>query len=97
MNAPDLHRAILRHHIAAVEARIPIKIVGVLPRGSAAHVADERAIHLLAEKRAGLDLLGLAAAEVALGDLLGRPVGLVLASGLQGDEAQQFPALVEPL
>ena len=97
MNAPDLHRSILRHHVAAVEAEHPLKIVGLLPTGSVAHVSDPRAVNLLAEKRPGLDLLGLAEAEVRLGDLLGRPVGIVLASGLQGEEARSFPVLADPL
>jgi predicted nucleotidyltransferase len=95
MNIPDINRSILRMHIAAVEAKYPIKIVGLLPRGSAAHVFDENALDFLAEKRPGLSLLGLSEAEVELGDLLGRPVGLVLKSGLKGREAEELPRLVE--
>jgi predicted nucleotidyltransferase len=95
MNVPDINRSILRMHIAAIEAKYPIKIVGLLPRGSAAHVFEDDALDFLAEKRAGLDLLGLSEAEVELGDLLGRPVGLVLKSGLKGREAEEFPRLVE--
>jgi predicted nucleotidyltransferase len=97
MNAPDINRSILRMHIAAIEAKYPIKILGLLPRGSAAHVFDERALDFLAEKRPGLDLLGLSETEVELSDLLGRPVGIVLVSGLKGREAEEFPRLVEPV
>lgn len=97
MNAPDINRAIMRMHIAAIEAKYPIKILGLLPRGSAAHVFEENALDFLAEKRPGLDLLGLAEAEVDLSDLLGRAVGIVLVSGLKGREAEQFPRLVEPI
>jgi hypothetical protein len=42
-------------------------------------------------------LLGLAKAEVDLSELLGRPVGIVLVSGLKGREAEEFPRLVEPV
>lgn len=97
MNAPILPRFILRRHVATVEARHPIKILGLLPRGSAAHVFDDEALDFLAEKREGLDLFGLASAENALADLLGRPVGVVLVSGLRGREADEFPKVVDPL
>ena len=95
MNAPDINRSILRMHIAAIEAKYPIKILGLLPRGSVGHVFDDNALDFLAEKRPGLDLLGLSGAEIDLGDLLGRPVGIVLKSGLKGREAEEFPGLVE--
>jgi predicted nucleotidyltransferase len=97
MNAPDINRSILRMHIAAIEAKYPIRIVGLLPRGSAAHIFDDNALDFLAEKRPGLDLLGLSQAQVDLRELLGRPVGIVLASGLKGREAVEFPRLVEPV
>ena len=97
MNAPDINRSILRMHVAAIEAKYPIKIVGLLPRGSVGHVFDDNAIEFLAEKRPGLSLLDLAGAEVDLGDLLGRQVGIVLVSGLKGREAEEFPRLVEPV
>ncbi len=95
MNAPDINRSILRMHIAAIEAKYPITIVGLLPRGSAAHVFEDDALDFLAEKRPGLDLLGLSEAEIDLGDLLGHRVGIVLKSGLKGREAEEFPRLVE--
>jgi hypothetical protein len=97
MNVPDINRSILRFHIAAIEAKHPIKIIGLLPRGSAGHVFDDNALDFLAEKRPGLDLLGLAEAEVELGDLVGRPVGIVLISGLKDREAEEFPRLVQPV
>jgi predicted nucleotidyltransferase len=97
MNIPNINRSILRFHIAAIEAKHPIRIVGLLPRGSAGHVFDDNALDFLAEKRPGLDLCGLAAAEVELSDLLGRPVGIVLKSGLKGREAEEFPRLAEPV
>ena len=97
MNAPDINRSILRMHIAAIEAKYPIKIVGLLPRGSAAHVFDENALDFLAEKRPGLTLLGLSGAEVDLTERLDRPVGIVLVSELHDREAKEFPRLVEPV
>ncbi len=97
MNAPDINRSILRMHIAALEAKHPLKIIGLLPRGSAGHVFDDNALDFLAEKRPGLDLWGLAGAEAELSDLLGRPVGIVLVSGLKGREAEEFPRLVQPI
>lgn len=95
MNVPDINRAILRMHIATIEAKHPIKFVGLLPRGSVGHVFDDNALDFLAEKRPGLDLWELAGVEVELSDLLGRPAGIVLKSGLKGREAEEFPRLVE--
>jgi hypothetical protein len=97
MNAPDINRSILRMHIAAIEAKHPLKIVGVLPQGSVGHVLDKDALELLAEKRPGLDLLGLSQAEIDLAELIGRPVGIVLRSGLRDREAVNFPRLAEPV
>lgn len=97
MNVPIVHRAVLKHHVATIEARHPIKILGLLPRGSAAHVFSDEALDFLAEKRPGLDLLGLCEAEVDLEDLLGRPVGIVLISGLKGQEVIELPAKLDPL
>jgi hypothetical protein len=68
-----------------------------LPRGSVGHVFDDDALEFLAEKRPGLDLLGLSQAEVDLSDLLGRRVGIVLVSGLKGREAEDFPRLAKPI
>jgi predicted nucleotidyltransferase len=97
MNVPDINRSILRMHIATIEAKHPIKILGLLPRGSVGHVFEDNALDFLAEKRPGLDLLGLVMAERDLSDLLGRPVGIVLVSGLKGREAEEFPRIVEPV
>jgi predicted nucleotidyltransferase len=97
MNAPVIHRSILKQHVATVEAKYPIKLLGLLPRGSAAHVFDDDALDFLAEKRPGLDLLGLCEAEVTLAELLGRAVGIVLVSGLKGQEAIELPRALDPL
>ncbi|HMK79506.1 MAG TPA: hypothetical protein VK438_07640 [Xanthobacteraceae bacterium] len=97
MNAPDVNRSILRMHIATIEAKYPLKILGLLPRGSAGHVFDPNGLEFLAEKKPGLDLFDLAGAEVDLSDLVGRQVGIVLKSGLKGREADEFPRLVEPV
>jgi predicted nucleotidyltransferase len=97
MDAPVINRSILRTHAAAIEAKYPIKIVGLLPRGSAGHVFADDALDFLAEKRPGLSLLGLSEAELDLSERLGRPVGIVLVSGLRGREAEEFPKIVEPI
>lgn len=97
MNATVIDRSILKRHIATIEAKHPLRVLGLLPRGSVGHVFDEDAIELLAEKRPGLDLFDLCQAEADLGDLLGRTVGIVLVSGLKGREAQEFPRMMEPL
>jgi predicted nucleotidyltransferase len=97
MNVPDINRSILRMHVATIEAKYPIKIIGLLPRGSVGHVFADNALDFLAEKRPGLDLLGLVEAENDLSDLLGRPVGIVLVSGLKDREAEQFPRVVQPV
>lgn len=97
MNAPIPHRAILRHHVATVEARHPIKVLGLLPRGTAAHVIGAEALDLLAEKRDGLSYFGLVQAEIDLSNLLGRPVGIVLVSELSGREVADLPQQAELL
>jgi hypothetical protein len=97
MNRPDINRSILRMHVATIEARYPIRILGLLPRGSVGHVFEDNALDFLAEKRPGLDGLELVKAERNLADLLGRPAGIVLVSGLKGREAEEFPRLAEPV
>lgn len=97
MNAPDLHRTILRHHVAAIEARHPLRVLGVLPRGSAAHVFGDDALDLLAEGMPQLSYYGISQAEIDLADLIGRPVGIVLVSELTGSDAREVPARAQPL
>jgi len=97
MNAPVIPRSILKHHVASIEARYPLEIIGLLPRGSIGHISDENALEFLARRRGDLDLMSLAQAEFDLGDRLGRPVGIVLVSGLKDREAAEFPKIVEPL
>jgi predicted nucleotidyltransferase len=97
MYVHSIDRPALRTHVAAIEAKYPIKILGILPRGSAGHVFALSAIDLLGEKKVGLSLLDLCGAEVDLGDLIGHPVGIVLVSGLRGREAEEFPRLVQPI
>jgi predicted nucleotidyltransferase len=92
-----IDRPALRTHVAAIEAKYPIKILGILPRGSVAHVFELSALDLLGEKKPGLSLLDLCDAEVDLADLLGRPVGIVLVSGLRGREAEEFPRTAQPM
>jgi hypothetical protein len=97
MNVPVVHRPTLKRHVQAIEAKHPLRVLGLLPRGSAAHVFEEDALDFLAEKKPGLDLLGLCQAEVDLAGLVGRPVGIVLVSGLKGREAIELPRALEPL
>jgi hypothetical protein len=97
MNAPVLPQDVLRHHVATVEARYPLKIVGLLPRGAAVHVFGDDALDFLAKKKLGLSLLGVAKAEADLADLTGRPVGIVLTSEVRGEEAARLSAAARPL
>jgi hypothetical protein len=97
MNAPVIPRSIIKHHVASIEARYPLEFVGLLPRGSVGHVSGENALEFLARRRGDLSLLDLAQAEIDLSDLLGRPIGIVLVSGLRDREAAEFPEIVEPL
>jgi hypothetical protein len=97
MNIPVIDRSALLRHVRAIEEEYPLKIVGFLPRGSAAHILEEDAVDFLAEKKPGLSLLDLSKAEIELGDRLGRRVGIVLRSGLTGSEAEELPALAKPL
>jgi hypothetical protein len=97
MDASVINRPILRAHIAGIETRYPIKILGLLPRGSVGHEFHPDALDFLAEKRAGLSLRKLAEAEGDLSERLGRAVGIVLVSGLRGREAEEFPRIAEPV
>ena len=97
MNVPIVNRGILRMHVKAIEEKHPIKIIGLLPRGSVGHVFEDNALDFLAERGPGLDLLGLCEAEGDLAERLGRPVGIVLVSGLRDREAEEFPKIVEPI
>jgi predicted nucleotidyltransferase len=97
MNMQHIDRRRFLGHLHAVEEKFPLHFVGLLPRGTAAHVFDEDAIDLLAEKREGLSLLSLSGAEIDLAERLGRPVGIVLVSGLRGDYGERVKASARPL
>jgi hypothetical protein len=60
-------------------------------------VFESDAVDFLAEKKPGLSLLGLCEAEGDLSNRLGRPVGIVLISGLSDCEAEEFPKIVEAI
>jgi predicted nucleotidyltransferase len=89
MNVQQVDRKKLRDHLHAVEQRFPVHFVGLLPRGTAAHVSDDDAIDLLAEKLPGLSLTSLTGAEIDLSRRLKRPVGIVLKSELRGREEKE--------
>ncbi len=97
MNVQQIDRGRFLSHLHAVEEQFPLRFIGMLPRGTAAHIPEPDAIDLLAEKREGLSLLGLCEAEVALSARIGRPVGIVLVSGLKGTDAERVKASVRPL
>jgi predicted nucleotidyltransferase len=97
MYVHPIDREELRKHAAIIEAKYPIKILGLLPSGSVGHLFAVTGLDLLAEKRSGLSLLELCDAEIALGELIGRPVGIVLISGLRDREAEEFPRLMQPI
>lgn len=94
MNAPFIPPNLLRFHFDAIERKYPLRIAGLLPRGFANHVSSDDALDLLVEKREGLSYYGLFAAEHELAERLGRPVGMVLRSGLRGSEAEEADAAV---
>jgi hypothetical protein len=97
MNVQQIDRQKFLDHLRAIEEKFPLRFVALLPRGTAAHVLEAAAIDPLAEKREGLSLLGLAGAEVELSDRIGRPVGIVLVSGLRGDYGERVKASARPL
>lgn len=97
MNVHQIDRRILLTHLHAIEEKFPLRFVGLLERGSAPHVFGDDAVDLLAEKREGLSLLGLAGAEVELSDRLGRPVGIILRSELHGDDEKRILAGLTPI
>lgn len=84
-------------NLKEIEAKFALRFLGLLPRGAAAHVFDEDAIDLLAEKRDGLSLLDLVGAEIELADRLKRPVGIVLESELRGSDRQRIFAQLRPI
>ena len=97
MNVQQIDRTNFLAHLRAVEEKFPIHFIGMLPRGTAAHVREEDAVELLAEKREGLSLLSLAGAEIDLAERIGRPVGIVLVSGLKGAYGERVKASARPL
>jgi predicted nucleotidyltransferase len=97
MNVHQIDRRILLAQLQAVEQKFPLRFVGLLPRGSAAHVFGDDAVDLLAEKRPGLSLTSLTGAEIDLSKRLKRPVGIVLKSELKGREEMEVLAEVQPL
>ncbi len=76
MNIHRIDRKKLLEHLRAVEQKFPLRFVGLLPRGTAAHVFGDNAVDLLAEKLPGLSLTGLTGAELELSARLKRPVGI---------------------
>jgi predicted nucleotidyltransferase len=97
MNIQQVDRKKLRDHLHAVEEKFPLRFIGLLPRGSAAHVSDDDAVDLLAEKLPGLSLIGLTGAELELSERLKRPVGIVLKSELRGREEREVIAQAQPV
>jgi predicted nucleotidyltransferase len=97
MNIQQFNRKKLLDHLHAIERKFPVHFVGLLPRGTAAHVFGDDAIDLLAEKLPGLSLTSLTGAEIDLSRRLKRPVGIVLTSELRGREEQQVLAETERL
>jgi hypothetical protein len=97
MNVLDLDRRNLLGHLQATGKNFHLKFLGLLPPGTAGHVSGDDAVELLAEKQAGISLLDLAGAEIDLSERLGRPVAIILASGLRGDYGDRVKASVRPL
>jgi predicted nucleotidyltransferase len=97
MNIQQVDRKKLLDHLRAVEKKFPVHFIGLLPRGTAAHIFEDDAIDLLAEKLPGLSLTSLTGAEIDLSQRLKRPVGIVLKSELRGREEQEVLAQTQPL
>ncbi len=96
MNIQQVDRKKLLDHLRAVEQKFPVHFIGLLPRGTAAHVFEDDAIDLLAEKLPGLSLTSLTGAEIDLSQRLKRPVGIVLKSELEGAKSKSV-AQTQPL
>jgi predicted nucleotidyltransferase len=97
MNVVETNRSNLLAHLRATGEHFHLKFLGMLPRGTAGHVSGDDAVELLAEKQADISLLDLAGAEIDLSERLGRPVAIVLDSGLRGDYGNRVRASVRPL
>ena len=93
----SIDRRKLLGHLRVVERQFPLRFIGLLPRGTAAHVFGDDAIDLLAEKLPGLSLTSLTGAEIDLSKKLKRPVGIVLTNELRGREEKQVLAEVQRL
>lgn len=97
MNVQRIDRRSLIGHLEATGKNFHLKFLGLLPRGTAGQVSGDDAAELLAKKQADISLLDLASAEIELSERLGRPVAIVLDSGLHGDYGARVRASVRPL
>jgi hypothetical protein len=97
MNVIETDRRSLIRHLDATGKSFHLKFLGLLPRGTAGHVSGDDAVEFLAEKQADISLLDLAGAELDLSERLGRPVAIILDSGLRGDFGARVRASVRPL
>ena len=91
MNVHQIDRKKLLGELHAVEEKFPLRFLGLLPRGTAVHVAGDDAVGLLAEKLPGRRLIlsqGKIFAEIDLSARLKRPVGIVLKTELKGREEE---------
>ncbi|HLH87757.1 MAG TPA: hypothetical protein VKX28_04800 [Xanthobacteraceae bacterium] len=97
MNVIKTDRRTLMGHLQATGKDFHLKFLGLLPHGTAGHVPGDDAVEFLAEKQADISLLDLAGAELDLSERLGRPVAIVLDSGLRGDYGARVRASLRPL
>lgn len=97
MNKPVIDRSVLRRHIAAIEAAYPIRILGLLPTELSPRVPLDEGVVFLAQKGERLSLLTMAKAQVELSEKLGRPVAIVLRSGLRAADLDTAQSRLSPL
>ena len=96
MNAPDINRSTPACRLRRLSKSIRSSVAGWYDGAVPRLCSIKTALDVRAEKKPGLDLLGLSQAELDLSELLGRAVGIVLVSGLEGREAAACPCIVAP-
>lgn len=89
--------ASLRNMRADIEARYPVRLVGVFGSAARDELRDDSDIDVLADYRPGLSLVKLAALHRALAERLGRNVDIILKDGVKPSVRKQIEKDLLPL
>lgn len=89
--------ASLRNMRADIEARYPVRLVGVFGSAARDELRDDSDIDVLADYRPGLSLVKLGALHRALAERLGRNVDIILKDGVKPSVRKQIEKDLLPL